>query len=166
LKFEGTIVLISNWNFVSLTEELSSMSSTHKRAAKHAVLPLVACAAAAALTALAAPPVAAQERATRIVIDKDTKRARMAEHDEIAAAKASPSARTGTTFQSVPDALLHGQPINAQLGARGHRTDEKRMSFTVIQRNTDGTWSTQCVNGETAAQHALHSKPQGGAHDR
>lgn len=147
------------------------MSSNHKRAAKHAVLPLAACAAVAALAALAAPPAAAQERATRIVIDKDTKRARMAEHDEIAAAKAAPSARaanaTGTvTFQSVPDALLHGQPINAQLGARGHRTDEKRMSFTVIQRNADGTWSTQCVNGETAAQHALHSKPQGGAHDR
>jgi hypothetical protein len=149
------------------------MSSTDKRTAKHAVLPLAACAAAAAFVASLALPAAAQERATRIVIDKDTKRPRMAEHDEIAAAKAA-AARTGAaatpgggvTFQTVPDALLHGQPIDARFGARGHRTDEKRMSFTVINRNPDGTWATQCVNGETAAQHALHSKPQGGAHDR
>jgi hypothetical protein len=151
------------------------MSSTPKRTAKHAVLPLAACAAAAALTALAAPPAAAQERATQIVIDKDTKRARMAEHDEIAAAKAAASARAAAsgkagggaaTFQTVPDAMLHGQPINARFGARGHRTDEKRMSFTVINRNPDGTWSTQCLAGETAAQHAMHSKPMGGANDR
>jgi hypothetical protein len=147
------------------------MSSTPRRTAKHAVLPLVACAAAAALTAFAALPAAAQERATRIVIDKDTKRARMAEHDEIATAKAAASARSATasgsaTFQHVPDALLHGQPVNARFGARGHRTDEKRMSFTVVNRNADGTWSTSCVAGETAAQHAIHSKPVGGAHDR
>jgi hypothetical protein len=145
------------------------MPSTHKQAAKHAVLPLAACVAAAGLTALAAPPAAAQERATRIVVDKDTKRARMAEHDEIATARAAASARSAAptaAFQTVPDALLHGQPINARFGARGHRTDEKRMSFTVINRNADGTWSTTCVAGETAAQHALHNKPQGGAHDR
>lgn len=151
------------------------MPSTPNRTAKHAVLPLAACAAAVALTAFAAPPAAAHERATRIVIDKDTKRARMAEHDEIAAAKAAAAARTAApgaagsvTFQSVPDALLHGQPINARFGARGHRTSEKQMSFTVINKNADGTWSTQCVTGETAAQHALHSKPvvTGGAHDR
>jgi hypothetical protein len=151
------------------------MSSTRFRAAKHAVLPLAACAAVAALTAFAAPPAAAQERATRIVIDKDTKRARMAEHDEIAAAKAAASARSGAaanaggsvTFQTVPDALLHGQPVNARFGARGHRVDEKRMSFTVINRNADGTWATQCVTGETASQHAMHSKlAVGGAHDR
>jgi hypothetical protein len=144
------------------------MSSTPKRTAKHVVLPLAACAAVAALTAFAAPPAAAQERATRIVIDKDTKRARMAEHDEIATAKAAASARStaGAAFQHVPDALLHGQPVNARFGARGHRTDEKRMSFTVINRNADGTWSTSCVAGETAAQHAMHSKPVGGAHDR
>ena len=145
------------------------MSSTPKRTAKHAVLPLAACVAAAAFTAFAASPAAAQERATRIVIDKDTLRARMAEHDEIAAAKAAASARgaaPSATFQTVPDALLHGQPINARFGARGHRTDEKRMSFTVINRNADGTWSQQCLTGETAAQHALHNKPQGGAHDR
>jgi 5-enolpyruvylshikimate-3-phosphate synthase len=149
------------------------MSSIHKRTAKHAVLPLVAWAAAAALAAMTALPASAQERATRIVIDKDTKRARMAEHDEIAAAKSGASARsaapnaTGSaTFQTVPDAMLHGQPINARFGARGHRTDEKRMSFTVINRNPDGTWSTQCLAGETAAQHAMHSKPTGGANDR
>lgn len=153
------------------------MSSIPNRTAKHAVLPLAAC-AVAALSAMAALPAVAQERATRIVIDQDTKRARMAEHDEIAAAKAAAaqaSARTGaaanaastTTFQSVPDALLHGQPVNARFGARGHRVDEKRMSFTVINRNADGTWSTQCVTGESAAQHAQHSKPlAGGAHDR
>jgi hypothetical protein len=145
------------------------MSSNPKQAAQHAVLPLAACVAAAALTALAVPPASAQERATRIVIDKDTKRARMAEHDEIATARAAASARSAAptaAFQTVPDALLHGQPINARFGARGHRTDEKRMSFTVINRNADGTWSTTCVAGETAAQHALHNKPQGGAHDR
>lgn len=150
------------------------MSSIHQWAVQHAAQPLAACAAAAALSAFAALPAAAQERATQIVIDKDTKRARMAEHDEVAAAKAAASARTpaganangSATLQSVPDALLHGQPINARFGARGHRVDEKRMSFTVINRNPDGSWSTQCVTGETAAQHATHNKPAGGANDR
>jgi hypothetical protein len=141
------------------------MSAIHQRAAKRAALPWAAC-AAAVLAAVAAPPVAAQ--ATRIVIDPDTKRARAPEHDEIAAAKATANARNVGAPRTMAETLLHGQPINAQLGARGHRVDAKRLSFTVVRRQPDGSWATQCVNGESAAQHALHGNttPAGGGHDR
>jgi hypothetical protein len=116
--------------------------------------------------------------AQRIVIDKDTGRARMAEHDEIAAARAqalAARARSATgssnevkgALQSHPAAaLLTARPLNAQLGAKGLRVDASRMAFTVVQRGADGKVTTQCVTGDSAADKALHGAVvQGDAHD-
>jgi len=154
------------------------MSSTSRRTAAHAVLPWAAC-AAAALGALAALPASAQAlSAQRIVIDKDTGRARMAEHEELAAARAQAQAaraRSATAagnevkgaLQSHPAAtLLTARPLNAQLGAKGLRVDASRMAFTVVQRGADGKVSTQCVTGDSAADKALHGAlVQGDQHD-
>lgn len=155
------------------------MASSHHRAAKHAALPLAAC-AVAALGAFATPSASAQAlQAQRIVIDKDTGRARMPEHDELAAAAAAaPAARAAArtsakadtsaraVLQSHPAAhLLQSQPLAAQLGAHGRRVDASRLSFTVIQRGSDGKVSSQCIVSESAAVHALHGTAVGGHHD-
>jgi hypothetical protein len=154
------------------------MSSTSRRTAAHAVLPWAAC-AVAALGALAALPASAQAlSAQRIVIDKDTGRARMAEHEELAAARAQAQASRARgamaagnevkgALQSHPAAaLLTARPLNAQLGAKGLRVDASRMAFTVVQRGPDGKVTTQCVTGDSAADNALHGAlVQGDAHD-
>ena len=152
------------------------MLSNPNRAAKHAALPLAAC-AVAALSVFAAPPALAQSlQAHRIVIDKDPGRARAPEHDEIAAAAAS--ARTAArssgqadasvkaALQSHPAAqLLQAQPLAAQFGAKGHRVDASRLSFTVLNRNAGGQMSSQCVTGEAAMATALKGDTLGGQHE-
>lgn len=139
---------------------------------------------AGALAALAAWPAAAHDnalRAQRIVIDRDTGRPRLPEHDELAATPASaaagpatnrsaarsePSHPAAAALQSHPAAgLLKAQPLAAQLGAKGHRVDASRLSFTVVRRGADGKAVTQCVTGDAALAKALDGSTEGGAHD-
>jgi len=155
------------------------MSSTRQRAATHVALPLAAC-AVAALSAVVAPPASAQAlEARRIVIDPDTGRARMPEHDELAAARAKAQSARASARGAAPEAsvvksalqshpavqLMTARPLNAQLGATGSRVDASRLSFTVVRRNADGSVSTQCVTGEDNASKALHGALMGDAHD-
>jgi hypothetical protein len=149
------------------------MSSTPHRTAKHAVLPLAAC-AVAALSAFAAPSASAQAlQAQRVVIDPYTGRARMPEHDEIAAAAAAArtaaaAARTNTartTAQSHPLLATTSKPVMAQFGAKGFKTDPSRMAYSVVRRNADGTFSERCVTGADSAEKALQAA-QGDRHDQ
>jgi hypothetical protein len=155
------------------------MSHPSQRAAKHAALPLAAC-AVAALSAFAAPPTSAQAlQAQRIVIDPYTGRARMPEHDEIAAAQAQTQAARAasraaapsgnavkSTLQAHPAAqLMTAKPLNAQLGAKGYRLDSSRLAFSVVRRNADGTVSTQCVTGGDAVGKVLSGTQVGEQHD-
>jgi hypothetical protein len=148
------------------------MSSIHKRAAKHVALPLAAC-AVAALSAFATPSASAQAlEAQRIVIDPYTGRARMPEHDEIAAAARAAAARTTaartaaqSATQSHPLLATTSKPVMAQFGAKGFKTDPSRMAYSVVRRNADGTFSEQCVTGADSAEKALLSV-QGDRHDQ
>ena len=155
------------------------MSSTRNRATKHAALPLAAF-AVAALSAFAAPSASAQAlQVQRIVIDPDTGRPRMPEHDELAAARAKAQAARASARSAAPEAnavksalqahpaaeLMTARPLNAQLGAKGSRVDASRLSFTVVRRSADGSVSTQCITGEDNATKALQSALVGDAHD-
>jgi hypothetical protein len=148
------------------------MSSTLKRTAKHAVLPLAACVAAAALSVLAAPSASAQAQAQRIAIDPETGRARAPELDEMpagarAAAGAARAAAVTGTARAALGAEERAKPVGgARFGAKAFRVDPSRMSFTVVRRNADGSLTTRCVANESAAEHALHAAVVGGAHDR
>jgi hypothetical protein len=167
-------------NFISLTEELANMSCTHNRAAKHAALPLAAC-AVAALSAFAAPSASAQAlQAQRIVIDPYTGRARMPEHDELAAAAAQAqaaraAARTNAPAENSVKALLANhpafqnmtavKPTAAFAGSQGRQIGLERLSFSVVRRDANGQISNQCVTGSDAADKALHGALVGDAHD-
>lgn len=155
------------------------MASTTHRAAKHAALPLAAC-AVAALSALAAPSASAQAlHAQRIVIDPTTGRARMPEFDELEAAKAKATAARAAARAAAPESsvvksalqahpaaqLMTAHPLNAQLGAKGSRVDASKLSFTVVRRNADGGVSTQCITGEDNASKVLQGALLGDAHD-
>jgi hypothetical protein len=48
-------------------------------------------------------------------------------------------------------------------GRKSAALDESFMSYSVVRRSADGTLDTQCVSGETAAQHALHAHPRANA---
>ena len=145
------------------------MASFRNRTAKHAVLPLAAC-AAAALSVLAAPSAWAQAQAQRIAIDPETGRLRAPEADEMPAARANESAARAAVAPSAARAAApadeRAKPaVGTRFGAKGFRVDPSRMSFTVVRRNADGTLATQCVSGESAAQHAMHNVAVGGDHD-
>lgn len=109
--------------------------------------------------------------ARRIVIDSATGRPRMPDHEDFAAMKqeaatqraAAMSARG--TAASKPDfsshpvlARMQGQPVATRFGTVGRRVGAEKLSFSVVQRNADGTFATQCVAGEDAASHALHAQ--------
>jgi len=155
------------------------MSSTSRRIAAHAVLPWAAC-AAAALGVLAAPTASAQAlSAQRIVIDKDTGRARMPEHEELASTAPAPAARaaarSGATGNESMKTLIANHPAvqkigmtkpsTAFAGAQSRQIGLERLSFTVVHRDSDGTLSQQCVAGPMAADKALHGALKGDRHD-
>jgi hypothetical protein len=148
---------------VPFRQELE-MASLRKRAASHAALPLAAC-AAVALSLLAAPAVWAQSQAQRIAIDPATGRARAPEADELAAARANAVARSAARAGAAADD--HPKPVTGvRFGAKGFRVDPSRMAFTVVRRGADGLITTQCVAGETAAEHATHAGGAGEDHDQ
>jgi len=156
------------------------MSHIRNRAAKHAALPLAAC-AVAALSALATPSASAQSlQAQRIVIDPHTGRARMPEHDELAAAAAQAQAARAAARANAPadnsvKALLANHPAIQKMnpvkptatfpGAQGRQIGLERLSFSVVRRDANGQISNQCVTGADAADKALHGALAGDAHD-
>lgn len=160
------------------------MSSIANRGTHQVSLPLAAC-AVAALTALTTLPASAQAlQGQRIVIDKDTGRARMPEHDELVRAEPALAARADARARSqAPGAdnntksvlanhpavqkLGNAKPAATFAGAQGRRVALDRLAFTVLRRDADGTVSSQCVAGESAADHALHASAHGGGrHER
>ena len=156
------------------------MSFTHQRAAKHAALPLAAF-AVAALSAVAATSASAQAlQAQRIVIDPYTGRARMPEHDELAAAAAQAqaarsAARSGAKSDSSVKALLANHPAVQKMnavkptatfaGSQGRQIGLDRLSFSVVRRDANGQLANQCVVGSDAADKAMHGALVGEAHD-
>ena len=42
-------------------------------------------------------------------------------------------------------------------GTRIRNLDLSRMSFAVVKRGADGTLTSHCVQGESAAEHAQHA---------
>ena len=111
----------------------------------------------------AGPAVPAQ----RAFKDPATGQLRAPEHDEQAAAReaaaakaASPAARSAAgSAEQRAQAMRRFSgivPLTASNGATGRRLDTSRLSFAVAKRNADGSISSDCVAGESAAQAALH----------
>ncbi len=148
------------------------MTLRHTRQA--AAVPLtIALALTTAMPSLAADTTL---RAQRIVIDSQTGRPRMAEHDELAAA--STQAKSAARTRGAPDnaakssvlshpaaQLLRSGPLSPVLGARGHRVDASRLAFTVVHRGADGRMTSQCVTGESALARALKGDLVGDSHE-
>jgi hypothetical protein len=143
------------------------MASYRNATVKRTVLPLAAC-AAAALSLLAASSAWAQAPTKRVAVDPETGQLRAPEADEMPAARANAAARAATPNGGARAAAAdeRAKPATGtRFGAKGFRVDPSRMSFTVVRRNADGTLATQCVSGESAAQHAMHHVATGGGHD-
>jgi len=107
--------------------------------------------------------------AQRVFKDPTTGQLRAPEHDEqaaardIAAAKAAAPTARGTSGAASADQRSQAMrrfngivPLTASNGATGRRLDMSRLSFAVAKRNADGSLSTECVPGESAAQAARH----------
>jgi len=109
-----------------------------------------------------APALSAQ----RVFKDPKTGELRAPEHDEQAAARdaaaakaAAPTARGAASADQRSQAMRRFNgivPLTASNGATGRRLDMSRLSFAVAKRNADGSLSTECVPGESAAQAARH----------
>jgi hypothetical protein len=138
----------------------------------HPLLPSVAlqrCALIAGALVLAPLGVLAQAAETasampaqRVVIDPATRKPRMPENDELVAPATSGAAAQGGAAAAAMQAhpmmqRLQSKPVNAQLGAVGHRVDASRLSFSTVRKAADGSVQQQCVTGEDAATHAQHN---------
>lgn len=142
------------------------MSSVAKRTAKRAVLSWAVC-AVAALSAVVAPPASAQvQKQQRVAIDPETGQIRAPELDELPAAAAANARAAAPGARAAAPAQQGARPVaGVKFGAKGFRMDANRMPFTVVNRNPDGSISTQCVTGEAAVAKALQGVQVGGAHD-
>jgi len=156
------------------------MSRLQRSSFRFAVTPLAAV--ATVIIGVGVPPQAAAQalNAHRIVIDKDSGRPRMPEHDELAAASATASAARaaarapGGSTHPAQEALqshamaplMQPRPLQASLGARGHRAGTNRLAFTLVERQPDGSFASQCVTGESALAKALAGQTMGGRHDQ
>jgi hypothetical protein len=120
----------------------------------------------------AVPPVPAQ----RAFKDPTTGELRAPEHDEQAAMREAAAAKAAAARGAVASrsaeqraqAMRHFSgtvPLTANNGATGRRLDMSRLSFAVAKRNGDGSISTDCVAGESAAQAALHGHPHADAQE-
>jgi hypothetical protein len=103
--------------------------------------------------------------AARVAIDPDTGKLRPVEHDDAAEAAGPAVARSALRTES---AL---RQVYSRTGVRGVTLDESFMTYTVVRRNAQGGLESDCVHGESAAQHLLHAAPvsratkTGGAHE-
>jgi hypothetical protein len=122
--------------------------------------------------ALSAQMAYAADTATA-AIDPATGKLRPIEHDDKTISDAAAKRQAfGAAAKPQSPALQRmaqgaGQVRYHSNGAMSLRNNLEQMDFTVATRNADGSISTQCVQGEDAATHALHAhgKPQakGGA---
>ena len=112
--------------------------------------------------------------AQRVFKDPATGQLRAPEHDEQAAAReaaaakaaaVSPAARNAEQRASAMRRFTGIVPLTASNGATGRRLDASRLSFAVAKRNADGSVSTDCVAGESAAQAALHGNAHADAQE-
>jgi hypothetical protein len=146
-----------------------------------------ACLAAVAAAACIGSPAWAQSASAnevrqvlpsmQVVRDPVTGRLRAPTHEEAAAA-ATPAAaaqRSATPKKTLiapdhPLAQMAAKPAPAaRFGAVAKRVDLSKLSYSVASRGADGSLGTDCVSGESAAEHALHGgvkATQGARHDR
>jgi hypothetical protein len=87
-----------------------------------------------------------------VVRDPQTGKMRAPTPEELRAlrAKAPPSAALSTAPREL-------ESLTRRDGAHGVRLGEKSLVYEVVTRGEDGKLSSQCVQGEDAASHALHS---------
>ena len=100
------------------------------------------------------PVRAAGQEGMIVVKDPQTGKMRAPTPDELKALRARAPA---------PAALQGGQaeqPVTTARpdGSRGVRLGEKSLVYEVVSRDADGKLTSQCVQGEDAARHALHNK--------
>lgn len=114
-----------------------------------------AIAAALALPAIAAQPLAATDDLGMVVVrDADTGKLRAptaAEHEELTRGNA---AQQRNARAAGPKALA---PRSHQSGARGTRMHDELLHHSVMVRNADGSSSMMCVDPDGAI-HALHAE--------
>jgi hypothetical protein len=115
------------------------------------------------LAAMAASAVAQQ-----VVLDPKTGQLRTPEYDETPAPAADARGASPTSMFDAHPAVQRMRAASAPKalhGATVKRMDVGKMSFSVAQKNADGTLDTHCVTGEHAANAALAGKHSGGKHD-
>lgn len=124
------------------------------------VLPLAGLAPAYADEPAATPEATAAAPAVpamRVVRDPVTGKLRAPEHDEVQAAPGA--AQRGLRAAPSPMQRLLAAPRDVRLsdGTRARTIDASRLSFSVVSRDADGRIEARCVQGESAADHALHA---------
>ena len=118
---------------------------------KQTLLTLSAVAALCVFATLSMQARAAGQEGMVVVRDQQTGKMRPPTPDEMKALRAS----------APPNAALAGkqavQPnvMTRRDGARGVRVGESHLVYEVVTRDADGKLSSQCVQGEGAAQEAL-----------
>jgi hypothetical protein len=94
-----------------------------------------------------------------VVRDAQTGKMRAPTTDELKALRGKrPGAAAATTGAAQPQALTGRRP-----GTHGVRLGEKNMVYEVVSRGPDGKLTSECVQGEAAAEQALHGAIQGPA---
>lgn len=138
----------------------------------------VCAAAAGAQVALAAPPVLESKGGLLVLPNVRVERSSQPV-DGTASAMGIGSAgvraykdhETGQLRKATPEELVEEAKVAAPANnaaatrvtsyANGRKSgllDESFMSYSVVRRGEGGKFDTECVTGETAAQHALHGK--------
>jgi hypothetical protein len=130
---------------------------------KQALLTLSAVLALCACATLSIQAHAAGQEGMVVVRDAVTGKMRPPTADEMKALRAAPPG-------GAPNAALNAARPAATAtmtrhdGARGVRVGESRMVYEVVTRGEDGKLSSQCVQGQDAAQQALSHPADQAAH--
>jgi hypothetical protein len=66
-------------------------------------------------------------------------------------------ARAPRSAAAVSGTPQQPKALSGRHGAHGVRLGEKTLVYDVVTRGEDGKLSSQCVQGEDAARHALHT---------
>lgn len=89
-----------------------------------------------------------------VVRDAQTGKMRAPTTDELKALRAT---RPGA---AAPDAVQPQALTGRRPGTHGVRLGEKNMVYEVVTRGPDGKLTSECVQGEAAAEQALHGAQQ------
>jgi hypothetical protein len=118
---------------------------------KQAMLTLSAVAALCVLATMSIQARAAGQDGMTVTIDPVTHQKRAPTADEMKALRAAtpPSAGFVAGRSAQPSAVTRRD------GARGVRVGDSHLVYEVVTRDADGKLSSQCVQGENAAQEAL-----------